>query len=135
MYENNRSFAFLIEANKFFRKLRKLRKKSPVISEEVAKNFMNELSELSTRPEINDKELYERIIRIYTALLGLPEEFDDNIFNMKLRASNIPLLLKILFSGFYKKAEILPVATFVAKEQKLDMIVELKFLLSELVKG
>ena len=135
LYEHNTSFTLLVEANRFFRKLRKLRNKSVVISEDVAKNFMSELSELSTRSEINDKELYERILRIYSALLGLPEEFDDNIFNMKLRASNIPLLLKILFAGFYKKAEILPIASFVAREQKLDMIVELRFLLSELVKG
>ncbi|MBW2991291.1 hypothetical protein KY348_06335 [Candidatus Woesearchaeota archaeon] len=135
LYEHNSTFAFLVGANKLFRKIRVSRKKSPAISEEVAKNFINELNDTSKRPEINDKELYERIQRIYAALLGLPEEYDNNIFNMRLRASKIPLLMKILFMGFYKKAEILPLATFVPQEVKLDMIVEMKFLLGELVKG
>ncbi|KYK26141.1 hypothetical protein AYK26_00810 [Euryarchaeota archaeon SM23-78] len=132
LYEHNTSFTFLIEMNRLFRKLRK---KSLVIGEDVAKGFINELTELGKRLDVGDKEVYERVLRIYSAVLGLPEEFDDNIFNMKLRSSGIPLFLKILFAGFYKKAEILPLATYVAAEQKQDMIVELKFLISELVKG
>ena len=133
LYENNTIFSFLVELNRFFAKSRKLRKKSPAISEENAKRFISELSDL--KYDVADKILYEHIIRIFTAVLGLPEEFDDNIFNLKLRASAIPLFMKILFAGYFKKADILPLATFVAPEQKQDMIVELKFLLTELAKG
>ena len=135
VYESDAGFGFLIEMNRIFRKWRGFRKKKPVLTPDTVKGFIGELTELGNRRDLKDKALYEQISRVYTALLGLPEEFDDNIFNLKLRASDIPLFMKVLFCGFYKKSEILPLATFVAPEQKDDMIVELKFLLGELMKG
>ncbi len=135
LYESNVIFAFLVAANRFCEKFRVLRHKKPAISQESAKLFISELTEMSRRHDLPNKNLHEEIVKIYTALIGLPEEYDDNIFNMKLRTSSLPLFLKVLFAGYYKKAEILAMATFVAPEEKIDLITELRFLLAEAAKG
>jgi hypothetical protein len=134
LYDSNASFAFLIAANRFFAKIRVLRKKKPVISEDTAKLFIGELTDLGKKVDGN-KLLHDEIVKIYTALISLPEEFDTSIFNLRLRNSNIPLFLKILFAGYYKKAEILIITSFVSVEEKADLVLELKFLLSEASKG
>jgi len=134
LYENNTSFALIVAMNRFSAKWRKLRKKKPVISDEMAKTFISELTELSNKPDSN-KMLHEEIAKIYTAILGLPEEHDQNIFNMKLRLSGLPMMLKILFAGYYKKSEILVISSFISAEEKADLVMELKFLLTEASKG
>lgn len=130
LYENNTSFAFLITMNNFFRKLRKPKVS---LSEDAIKRFSSELSEMGSKAD--NKQLHDEIARIYTALLGLPEEYDEIIFNQKLKLSNIPVFLKILLVGYYKRAEILVISTFVPAEEKTDLILELKFLLTEVGKG
>ena len=65
----------------------------------------------------------------------MPDQFDNTVFGVKLRASSASMFMKILLIGYFKKIEILAADTFVAPEQKQDMIVELKFLLAELAKG
>jgi hypothetical protein len=131
LYEHNSSFAFLVTLNRFFRKLRKPK---AALSEDAIKRFSSELSEMGNKAEGN-KPLHDEIARIYTALLGLPEEYDETIFNAKLKLSNIPLFLKILLVGYYKRAEILIISSFVPTEEKTDLILELKFLLTEIGKG
>ncbi|MBN2052677.1 hypothetical protein JW756_04190 [Candidatus Woesearchaeota archaeon] len=134
LYDNNTSFAIIVSLNRFFAKIRKLRKKMGMITDDNIKKFTDELSELSKQTD-GIKPLHDEIVRIYTVILGLPEEYDQNIFNMKLRTSSIPLFLKILFAGYYKKAEILVISSFIPPEEKADLIMELKFLLSEASKG
>jgi hypothetical protein len=134
LYENNTSFALIVGMNRFFSKIRRLRKKIPLISEETTKRYSAELTQIGSAAD-GIKPLHQEIMRIYTALLGLPEDFDINIFNMKLRASSIPLFLKILFVGYYHRSEILAISSFVPAEEKLDLIMELKFLLMELGRG
>ncbi len=41
----------------------------------------------------------------------------------------------VLFAGYYKKSEILVISSFVSAEEKVDLVLELKFLLAELAKG
>jgi hypothetical protein len=41
----------------------------------------------------------------------------------------------VLYAGYYKKADILVLATYVAPEQRIDLIMELQFLLSEAARG
>ena len=135
MYDTTAGFTFLVEMNRFFRRLRKITKKKPVLSDEVIKGFISELNGIGKLPNVDDRALYQRILRIYTAILSLPEQFDNAIFGMRLRVSQAPMFMKILLIGYFKKIEILAADTFVAPEQKADMIVELKFLLSELSKG
>jgi len=134
LYDSNAAFTFIVGMNRFCTKCRKLRKKAALINDETMKRFIAELTEIGNMHDGN-KPLHDEIIKIYTAILGLPEEFDNNIFNMKLRASHISLFLKILFAGYYKKAEILIISSFVSAEEKLDLVLEMKFLLTELAKG
>ncbi len=131
LYENNVSFALLINLNRFFRKFRKPR---AALNEDAIKRFSSELTEMGKKADGN-KPLHDEIVRIYSALLGLPEEYDEAIFNTKLKLSTIPLFLKILLVGYYKRAEILVISSFVPAEEKTDLVLELKFLLSEAGKG
>ncbi len=131
LYEHNSSFAFLITMNRFFRKLRKPR---AALNDETIKRFSAELSEMGNKAD-GSKPLHDEIVRIYSALIGLPEEYDEAIFNMKLKLSTIPLFLKILLVGYYKRSEILIISTFVPAEEKMDLVLELKFLLNEVGKG
>ncbi len=135
LFESSVGFTFLVGANRFFRRFRKLRKKTPVLPEAAAREFLSGLSEIEKQEDLSDRALYSEIIRVYKQLIGLPEDFDRNIFNMKLRASKMPVFMKILFAGFFNKADILSMGTFVASEEKQDLFVELKFLLNELGKG
>lgn len=131
LYENNVSFALLINLNRFFRKFRKPR---AALNEDAIKRFSSELTEMGKKADGN-KPLHDEIVRIYSALLGLPEEYDEAIFNAKLKLSTIPLFLKILLVGYYKRAEILIISSFVPAEEKTDLVLELKFLLTEVGKG
>lgn len=130
LYEHNSSFAFLVTMNRFFRKLRKPK---AVLNEDTIKRFSAEMSEMGNKTE--NKPLHDEIVRIYSALIGLPEEYDEIIFNQKLKLANIPLYLKILLVGYYKRAEILVISSFVPAEEKMDLVLELKFLLTEVGKG
>lgn len=131
LYEHNSSFAFLVTMNRFFRKLRKPR---AALNEDTIKRFSAELTEMGNKTDGN-KPLHDEIVRIYSALIGLPEEYDEAIFNAKLKLSAIPLFLKILLVGYYKRAEILIISSFVPAEEKTNLILELKFLLTEAGKG
>lgn|GEM_PF-1316153 len=134
LYENNASFTFIVFMNRLFIKLRVRMNKKPAMSEEAAKSFIGELGEIEKKAD-NNKVLHDEVVKIFTALLGLPEDFDNNIFNMKLRSSNVPLFLKILFAGYHKRSEILVISSFVSAEEKADLIVEMKFLLTEVSRG
>jgi hypothetical protein len=139
VYDNNTLFALLISMNKASRKSRLISGKKQVLSDEITKQFLTQLTMLTKQQDLksdsSNKPFYELIIKVYTVMINLPEGFDDQIFLAKLKESKIPLMMKVLLSGYYKKAEILGMAVFVPAEQKIDLISEMKFLLLELAKG
>jgi hypothetical protein len=134
LYQNNASFAMLIGLHKFKAKFRRLRGNFPVLTEEVAKKLSAELTEIGKAQDGN-KRLHDEIKKIYALLFTLPLDYDENIFKMRVRSSPIPLFIKILLVGYYKRAEILTISTFVPLEEKVDLIFELKYLMLELAKG
>ncbi|MBN2458691.1 hypothetical protein JXB28_00245 [Candidatus Woesearchaeota archaeon] len=135
LYENNTAFAFIVGTNRFLRKFRRMRGKGPALNESAINTFIGELMSMAKRPDLTSKQLYDEIAKIYSAVLGLSEDSDQHSFQAKIRGSSLPLLLKVLYAGYYKKADILAMATYVAPEQRIDMIMELQFLLSEAAKG
>jgi len=135
LYENNTAFAILVNTNRFLRKFRRMRGKGPVLNELATRTFIGELMTMAKRADLTNKQLHEEIAKIYSALLRLTEDFDQHSFHTKLKASSLPLFLKVLYAGYYKKADILVLATYVAPEQRIDLIMELQFLLSEAARG
>lgn len=135
LYDNNASFGLLVTMNRFFRKLRRLRGKGAVITDTTAKTFIGELAAMAKKSDLTNKLLYDEIVKIYTALLSLADDFDHHAFITKLKSSGLPLFLKVLLAGYYKKAEILVMASYVAPEQRIDLIMELQFLLNEAAQG
>ena len=79
--------------------------------------------------------LYSAIAKIYKELFGLDEGYDDQAFYAKAKVSGIPYFLRLLFVGFYKKAKMLQLNTFITTEEKERFANGLKLLLSEMSKG
>lgn len=134
LYNNNTFFLFMTGMNRFCRNCRKVLRKSPAVGADAVKNYLEELQELARRP-FSNKELYDTIIRMYSSIFSLPPGFDDKAFFSKIHESKVPPFLKVLLVGFYKKAGILTMGTFVADEERESFLTEFRFLIAELGKA
>ena len=129
LYDNNLFFTFMVSLNRIQKKI-KARKYTLPNSE--VRQFMHDLNEAQKSSINSGVPIHDVIERAYMQIFNLPQGFDDNIFNLKVRASSMCICMKILLVGFYRKADMLLLNTFIADEEKNDFVVEMKFLLSEL---
>jgi len=137
LYDNNKFFMFITWLNRLRRKFRVLNilaRRRQLINPDEFKGYREELIGLSNRASVTPREMHSAIVSIYSSIFKLPEQFDDNIFYAKAKESKVPMLLKVLLIGFYKKSDRLLLDTFIPDEEKNNFLSEFMFLITELSK-
>lgn len=134
LYDNNNFFRIMAWMNRFCRRCRRLRRKASLLNPDDLKGYREELIGLSNRTNVTPREMHAAIVGIFASIFHLPEQFDDTIFYAKARESKVPIFLKILLIGFYRKSDRLMLDTFIPDEEKSNFLSEFIFLITELSK-
>ncbi|MFH0870196.1 MAG: hypothetical protein V1866_04015 [archaeon] len=137
LYDNNKFFMLMIGLNRFCRKCRVIKilgRRKQLMNPEEFKSYREELIGLSNRTNVAPKEMHSAIVSIYASIFKLPDQFDDAAFYSKAKESRVPVLLKVLLLGFYKKSDRLLLDTFIPDEEKNNFLSEFIFLITELSK-
>ncbi|MBN1792748.1 hypothetical protein JW826_03625 [Candidatus Woesearchaeota archaeon] len=132
LYESDTIFVFLTELHHFCRICRRIVGRKNFLPIDDYNRYKGRISEFAIKEEYTNKELYNMILDVLSAMLSLPPDFDEDMFYKRMRGIAMSPFIKVLLIGYYNKIRILATDNFIPTEEQQEFITELKFLLLEL---